>query len=122
MIIMESKQPRKQRKLRYDAPLHKRQKFMHSPLSKELREELKKRNAQVRKGDTVKVMRGDHAGTEGLVEDVDLKRCIIKVAGVSNIRADGTEVPRSLHPSNVKIIKLDLEDAKREKIFSRRSE
>ncbi len=122
MRIMSSTQPRKQRKERYNAPLHKRQKYMRAPLSKDLREELKKRNAQVRKGDTVKVMRGDHAGTEGDVEDVDLKRCTIKVAGVSNYRADGTEVPRPLHPSNVVITKLNLEDAEREKIFARRSE
>lgn len=122
MMIMSSTQPRKQRKERYNAPLHRRQKYMRAPLSKDLREELKKRNAQVRKGDTVKVMRGDHAGTEGDVEEVDLKRCTIKVAGVSNYRADGTEVPRPLHPSNVVITKLNLEDAEREKIFARRSE
>jgi len=121
-MIMKSIQPRKQRKERYNAPLHKRQKYMHSPLSRALREELKKRNAQLRKGDTVKVMRGDHAGTEGEVEDVDLKRCTIKVTGVSNFRADGTEVPRPIHPSNVMITKLNLEDAEREKIFARRSE
>lgn len=121
-MIMKSIQPRKQRKERYNAPLHRRQKYMHAPLSKALREELKKRNAQVRKGDTVKVMRGDHDGTEGLVEDVDLKRCTIKVAGVSNYRADGTEVPRTIHPSNVMIVKLNLEDSEREKIFARRSE
>ncbi len=121
-MIMSSTQPRKQRKERYNAPLHRRQKYMRAPLSKDLREELKKRNAQVRKGDTVKVMRGDHAGTEGDVEEVDLKRCTIKVAGVSNYRADGTEVPRPLHPSNVVITKLNLEDAEREKIFARRSE
>lgn len=121
-MIMSSTQPRKQRKERYNAPLHRRQKYMRAPLSKDLREELKKRNAQVRKGDTVKVMRGDHAGTEGDVEEVDLKRCTIKVAGVSNYRADGTEIPRPLHPSNVVITKLNLEDAEREKIFARRSE
>ena len=84
---------------------------MHAPLSKELREELKKRNAQVRKGDTVKVLRGDNAGTEGEVEEVNFKKCTIKVHGVSNFRADGTEVPRPIHPSNVIIIKLKLEDA-----------
>jgi large subunit ribosomal protein L24 len=121
-MIMNSIQPRKQRKERFTAPLHRRQKYMHSPLSKELRAELKKRNAQVRKGDTVRVARGDHAGAEGLVEEVNLKRCTIKVAGVSNFKADGTEVPRPIHPSNVIITKLDLEDAKREKIFERRSE
>ncbi|MGA9097594.1 MAG: 50S ribosomal protein L24 [Methanotrichaceae archaeon] len=119
---MNSKQPRKQRKERYNAPLHLRQKYMRAPLSKDLREELKKRNAQVRKGDTVKVLRGDNAGTEGEVEEVNLKRCTIKVHGVSNFRADGTEVPRPIHPSNVVITKLDLEDEEREKIFARRSQ
>ena len=122
MIIMNSKQPRKQRKERYNAPLHRLQRYMRAPLSKDLREELKKRNAQVRKGDTVKVLRGDNAGTEGEVEEVNLKKCTIKVRGVSNFRADGTEVPRPIHPSNVVITKLELEDAEREKIFSRRSQ
>ncbi len=121
MIIMNSKQPRKQRKERYNAPLHLRQKYMRAPLSKDLREELKKRNAQVRKGDTVKVLRGDNAGTEGEVEEVNLKKCTIKVHGVSNFRADGTEVPRPIHPSNVVITKLEMEDEEREKIFARRS-
>jgi len=119
MINMSSIQPRKQRKERYNAPLHLRQRYMHAPLSKELRAELKKRSAQIHKGDTVKVMRGDHAGVEGAVESVDLKRCTIKVAGVSNFRADGTEVPRPLHPSNVLLTKLVLEDEEREKIFGR---
>ncbi|HOV52389.1 MAG TPA: 50S ribosomal protein L24, partial [Methanothrix sp.] len=50
---MKSIQPRKQRKERYTAPLHRRQKYMHAPLSKALREELKKRSAELRKGDTV---------------------------------------------------------------------
>lgn len=102
--------------------MHLRQKYVHAGLSKELRAEFKKRSIQVRKGDTVKVMRGDHAGTEGEVQDVDLKKTLIKVAGVSNFRADGTEVPRPIHPSNVVVTKLNIEDAKREKIFARRSE
>ncbi len=116
---MVSKQPRKQRKERFNAPLHVRQKLMHAMLSPELRKEYKKRSAQVKKGDTVKVMRGDHAGVEGEVLTVDLKGGVITVAGVSNFRADGTEVPRPVHPSNVMITKLDLEDGEREKIFSR---
>jgi large subunit ribosomal protein L24 len=118
-MIMRSTQPRKQRKARFTAPLHTRQKYMHSLLSKELRTEMKRRHAQVRKGDTVKVMRGDHAGVEGEVENVDLKKTLIKVHGVSNFRSDGTEVPRPIHPSNVMIVKLNLEDGEREKIFSR---
>jgi large subunit ribosomal protein L24 len=118
-MIMKSKQPRKQRKERFNAPLHMRQKYMHANLSKELREELGRRSAQVRDGDTVKVMRGAHAGTVGDVEEIDLKRCKVLVAGVSVFRADGTEVPKPVHPSNLMITKLDLKDEERKKIFSR---
>lgn len=119
MIIMKSKQPRKQRKERFSAPLHQRQKYMHAALSKELREEMKARSAQVKKGDTVKVMRGDHAGTEGEVEKTDLKSGAIHVAGVSVFRADGTEVPRPVQPSNVVITNMEMDDEERKKIFSR---
>lgn len=118
-MFMISKQPRKQRKARFNAPLHVRQRYMHAALSPELRAEHQKRSAQVKVGDTVKVMRGDQAGVVGQVTEVDLKNCIVHVVGVSNFRADGTEVPRPVHPSNVMITKLDLEDGEREKIFSR---
>ncbi len=119
MIAMKSKQPGKQRKERFTAPLHKRQKYMHAPLIKELREKLKTRSAQLKKGDTVKMMRGDHAEVEGEVEKVDLKKGVINVAGVSVFRADGTEVPRAVQPSNVLITKIELDDEKRKEIFSR---
>ena len=119
MIAMKSKQPRKQRKERFSAPLHKLQSYVRAPLSKDLREEMKARSAQVRQGDTVKMMRGDHAGTEGEVQKVDLKSGTIHVAGVSVFRADGTEVPRSVQPSNVVITKMEMDDEERKKIFSR---
>jgi large subunit ribosomal protein L24 len=70
---MVTNQPRKQRKMRYTAPLHLRQKYMGAPLSKELREKYGRRTARVIVGDTVKVMRGDHAGTTCKVEAVSLK-------------------------------------------------
>ncbi|MHC1631359.1 MAG: 50S ribosomal protein L24 [Methanotrichaceae archaeon] len=116
---MKSKQPRKQRKERLNAPLHKRQKYMHATLSKDLRQEMNRRSAQVRRGDTVKVMRGDYAGTEGEVEKVNLKRGTIAISGVSAFRADGTEVPRLVQPSKVVITEMDLDDGARKNIFSR---
>jgi len=67
MVRIESKQPRKQRKARYTAPLHLRSRLISAPLSKELREEYKRRSVRVIKGDTVKVLRGESAGTEGVV-------------------------------------------------------
>ncbi|MCD6275005.1 MAG: 50S ribosomal protein L24, partial [Candidatus Aenigmarchaeota archaeon] len=41
---VKSKQPRKQRKYRHNAPKHIRQKFMHANLSKELREKYNRRS------------------------------------------------------------------------------
>jgi len=60
-----SKQRRKQRKYIYNAPLHVRRKLMVSPLSKELREKLGKRNVVVKVGDKVVIERGDFRGKEG---------------------------------------------------------
>jgi len=116
---MVSKQPRKQRKAYYQAPLHRRQKFVRATLSKELRMKYRRRNAQVRVGDTVRVMRGAFRGHEGKVLSVDLKRCRITIDGVTVQKADGTPVPLPVHPSNVMITKLNLEDEKREKVLMR---
>ncbi len=116
---MVSKQPGKQRKSRYCAPLHMRQKYMGAPLSKDLRDKYG-RTANIVVGDTVKVMRGDHAGDSGKVEAVSLKQGTIVIEGVFVTKVDGTEVPRPLYPSNVMITALKLEDERREAILSRR--
>ena len=110
---MVSKQPRKQRKARYNAPLHVRQKFMGARLSEELSKEYGTRSAAVITGDTVKVMRGDFKGTEGKVQSVSLKDGTISVDGVISTKVDGTEVPRPIYPSNVMITKLELKDGRR---------
>jgi large subunit ribosomal protein L24 len=111
--MVTSSQPRKQRKYRYNAPLHVMSKFMTSTLSDELREKYSSRSARVVVGDTVKVMRGDHAGIEGKVREIDVKREQVTVEGVSVAKADGKEVPRPIHPSNLMITKLNLEDERR---------
>ncbi len=114
-----SKQPRKQRKARFNAPLHVRHKFMSAPLSPALREKYNRRSFPVRKGDTVLVMRGDDKGTEGKVRSVDLKSGRITVEGVVIARSDLSEVPRPVHPSNVQITKLDLKDEWRANALTR---
>jgi len=110
---MVSKQPRKQRKARYNAPLHIRQKFMGARLSEVLSKEYGTRSAAVIAGDTVKVMRGDFKGTEGKVQTVSLRDSTIAVDGVISTKVDGTEVPRPIYPSNVMITKLELKDGRR---------
>jgi large subunit ribosomal protein L24 len=113
MVRIVSKQPRKQRKARYNAPAHLRGKFLSAPLSPELRKQYNTRSVRVVKGDTVKVVRGESAGTEGIVEEVDMARYRVVVEGVSIPKADGTEMPRPVDPSNVQITKLDLKDSRR---------
>jgi len=117
---MVTKQPRKQRKKLYKAKLHERHKFLKATLSPELRKKYGKRAVRVVKGDTVKVLRGEQKGTEGKVEKVDMKRLVIQVEGVSVAKADGTEVPRPVQPSNVMITKLNLEDKHRLEIIERK--
>jgi len=117
---MVSNQPRKQRKARFTAPLHIKQKYMGAPLSKDLREKYGRRSANVIVGDTVKLMRGDHAGTTGKVEAISLKHGTIVVEGVSVSKADGTEVPRPVYPSNVMITTLDMKDKRREEVINNR--
>jgi large subunit ribosomal protein L24 len=115
MVRVISSQPRKQRKARYNAPYHMRGSLLHAPLSKELREKHKRRSVRVIKGDSVKVLRGDYSGKEGVVDFVATKSSKIIVDGVSVKKADGTEVPRPIDPSNVVIIELNLDDKRRDK-------
>ena len=107
-----SKQPRKQRKFRYNAPLHIKGKFLNARLSKELTKKHNTRSVRVRKGDKVKLMRGQFKGTTGLVDKIDLSRERIYVNGVSLIKKDGGKIPYPIHPSNVQIIELS-EDKRR---------
>lgn len=110
--MVTSSQPRKQRKFRYNAPQHVRSNFINARLSEELSKKYG-RTARVVVGDTVKVMRGDAAGTEGKVREIDVKREQVVVEGVSVARADGKEEARPIHPSNLQITKLILDDPKR---------
>ncbi len=109
-----SRQPRKQRNQTANAPLHKRGKQLRATLTEDLREEYGCRRTRVNAGDTVEVMRGDHAGEEGEVLKADLKGGVIHVEDVTVETADGEEVPRPLKASNVRITDLDLADDRRE--------
>ncbi|VVC01870.1 50S ribosomal protein L24 [uncultured archaeon] len=103
---MDSIQKRKQRKFRQEAPMHVRRKMVSVHLSKELRAKLStaKRNAPLRKGDRVKVMRGGRKGHVGKVMEVDLSSLKAYVEGVSNRTAKGVEKLVPLDPSNLLIV------------------
>lgn len=108
-----SKQPRKQRKYRYNAPIHIRKKFLGANLSKILRRQYKKRTVKVRSGDVVKIMRGRYKGQTGEITDVDVRKTKMYIKGIVRKKVSGTEVQIPINPSNVQIIELNLDDAKR---------
>ena len=117
---MVSKQPRKQHLALYAAPLHRRHRFLSAPLSRELRGKYRTRSLPVRKGDRVRIMRGDFKRLEGDVLEVDTKRRRIQIQGATTTKADGTQVPVPAVPSNVMLIRLAL-DKERDRVLERRS-
>ncbi len=110
-----SKQPRKQRKALYTAPLHQRRKRMSVNLSHELREKLGKRSLPIKVGDKVTVLRGDFKGQDGEVEAIDIIRYKVTIDGITLNKADGNAVFLQVHPSNLMITDADLDDDKRNK-------
>jgi large subunit ribosomal protein L24 len=111
-----AKDPRKQRKLLHDAPAHLRHKLMAASLSPQLITSKGAKTLPVRKGDSVRIMRGDHKGFEGKISRVDLKNYRIYVEGLTREKVDGTTIFIPLHPSKVMIRNLNLDDKWRKAI------
>jgi len=94
--------------------------MMSVNLSPELREEHNTRSLPVRKGDKVKVRRGDFKDHEGKVEGIDLKNYRVFIEGLNVQKPDGNKVYHPVHPSNLMIIELDLDDDERNEILERK--
>jgi large subunit ribosomal protein L24 len=119
-MVKVSKKPSKQRQKLFQAPYHKRGKIISAHLSPELKSSYNTRALPLRKGDTVRVMRGDHRGFEGKIAKVDRKKYRIFIEGINREKSDGTTIPVPIHPSKVEIIRLNLDDKWRKKILDRR--
>lgn len=116
----ESMQPRKQRKYRANAPLHIKGKFLAAHLSKDLRKIYNRRSMRLRSGDKVKIMVGQFRKKEGKVERIDTKNQRAFVTGIEIIKRDGSKTHYPLHPSNLMITELNLEDKRRKEILERK--
>ncbi len=117
-----SKQPRKQRKYRANAMLHIRRKFMSANLDKDLRKKYLRRNFALKKGDSVKIMRGEFKKKTGKISLVNLKKSRVAVEGIQKTKKDGSKINVWFAPSNLQIKELDLEDKKRVEAIKRKSE
>ncbi len=101
---VKSGQPRKQRKFRYNAPLHLAGNFLNVHLSKELRLKLKARALRVKKGDIVKIMKGKFAGLSGKVTSATAG--MVAVEGAVIKKLGGKEVAVDMPASNLLITQL----------------
>jgi large subunit ribosomal protein L24 len=108
---MKSIQPRKQRKNFYTAPLHKKHKWLSTHLTENLLLKYDKRSIPIVKGDTVKVLRGSFRGHEDKIVKVNIHRQSVNIEGLTLVKADGTKIPKPIHPSNLLITKLNLTDS-----------
>ncbi len=108
-----SKSPRKQRRrIRY-AALHERKSLFKCRLDEFLQEEYGLRSLVVKKGDLVKVMRGQFRDTEGKVTSVNYKKVRVFLESATITKADGKEAPFPIHPSNLMLVKLELDDERK---------
>ena len=120
MIVMISMKPSKQRLALHNADLVTRRGMVAAHLSKELRAQYKRRSMAIRKGDEVKIIRGDNFGKSGEVTQVDSRKYMIFVNGVNLKRTIGTEKQVPVEPSNVVITSLALNDNARQRILLRK--
>lgn len=116
----KSSLPRKQRKFLYTAPIHLRRKLLSAHLSKELKIKYKTRSFPIIKGDDVEIMRGKYKKRTGKISKVNLKKYRVYIEGVTRKTTAGTEKMVAFHPSNLRIINLNLEDKKRAKALERK--
>lgn len=117
---MKTTKPGKQHKRLYQAPLHKRYKQFSAALSSKLKASYNTNSIPVRMGDTVHIMRGDRKGFEGKVTGVNRTKYRIFVEGVTREKVDGTSMPIPIHPSKVRITRLNLDDKWRREALKRK--
>jgi large subunit ribosomal protein L24 len=84
-----------------------------SHLSPEIHDKAKGRMPRavpVRKGDTVRVMRGGFRGREGKVLSVDRVAGTVVIEGITIEKVDEKKVERPVHASNLLIVRMDDTD------------
>ena len=108
-----SKQARKQRKYRFNAPLHIVSKFLSAHLSPELREIYKRRNIRLKKHDKIKIMRGSFKGKTGKVALINSKKNTASIEGIEKTKNDGSKAFVPIKISNLMIMEFDSKEDKR---------
>ena len=93
---------------------------MSSHLSKDLKAKWNVRSIPVRKGDTVKIMRGTYKGRTGKVQSVYRRRWCIYIEKLVKEKVNGQQANLPIHPSNVEITALRI-DRDRKTLLARKA-
>ena len=89
-------------------------------MSKELRKKHKRRSISVRKGDRIKILRGEFKKKTGKIEGVNRKEYKVFVEGIGRTKRDGSKMKIGIPASKVQILELNLDDKARKMIFEGR--
>ena len=110
---LSSKSPRKQRRRVQNATNHERKNMLKCRLDEFLQEEYGLRSLVIKKGDLVRIMRGQFRDTEGKVTSVSYKKGLVYLDNTTITKADGKEAAVPIHPSNLMLVKLELDDERK---------
>ena len=91
------------------APSGLRRKILSSHLSQDLKKKYEVRSIPVRKGDTVKIVRGTFKGREGKVQSVYRRRWCVYIEKIVKEKTNGQQAQIPIHPSNCVVSSLKLD-------------
>jgi large subunit ribosomal protein L24 len=117
MANSRSTQPRKQRKVSFNASPFDRHRQMSVALSRDLRGRYKRRALPLRKGDTVRIISGSFKGREERVSKVDMRSLRVTLDNVTTKKVDQKLKPLPIRSSHLILTRLNLADPWRRKIL-----
>ena len=110
---------RKNRRAHFQSPSHLRRRLMSAALSKTLKATYKVNAMPVRRDDEVEIIRGQNKGEKGKVTAVYRRKWCLYIEKLQRSKANGTLSKIPVHPSNVRITKLELNED-RKKLLARK--
>ena len=111
--MTKSIKPGKQRKSQMHMAKHLAKKKVVSKIEKTLAQQIGKKRLPVRKGDTVRIMRGEYKKREGKISRVMPEKGKVFIGEINIKKANGTEKPVPFDASNLMITALEGKDKRR---------
>ncbi|MGI0054278.1 MAG: 50S ribosomal protein L24 [Thermoplasmata archaeon] len=109
--------PRKQRRMLYEADTTRRRRLMSVPLSKELRGRFHRRALPLRKGDTVRILKGSYVGREERVAKVDRRGLSVTLDNVTSKTGESKSTPLPVRTGSLILVRLNLADPWRRRLL-----